>query len=32
MMLRNLELDCRFPLKYRFAANDFRAQTEESLH
>ncbi|CAG8298736.1 unnamed protein product [Penicillium salamii] len=30
--LRNLELDCRFPLKYRFATNHFGDLSPEALH
>lgn len=32
VMLRILELDSRFPLRYRFATNDFGGQTPEALH
>lgn len=31
IMQRNLELDCRFPLKYRFASNDFGGFPPEAL-
>ncbi|KAF5655847.1 hypothetical protein FCIRC_13843 [Fusarium circinatum] len=30
--LRNLELDCRFPLEYRFATNDFGELPPEFIH
>lgn len=32
VMLRNLELDCHFPLKYRFATNNFGGLSPEALH
>ncbi|KAM5356476.1 hypothetical protein ACJ41O_003122 [Fusarium nematophilum] len=32
IMLRNLELDSRFPLKYRFATNNFSGLTPGALH
>ncbi|KAE8362442.1 hypothetical protein BDV27DRAFT_18439 [Aspergillus caelatus] len=32
VMLRNLELDCRFPLRYRFAKNNFGGVSPEALH
>ncbi len=32
VMLRNLELDCTFPLKYRFATNNFGDTAPEVLH
>lgn len=32
VMLRNLELDCLFPLRYRFATNNFGGTAPETLH
>lgn len=32
IMQRNLELDCRFPLQYRFATNNFGDFPPEALH